>query len=226
MKSWWDLGEGYGYLQIGEGLSLHQITCAFCNESGNFAEVFHAEKKKPNSSKKINFDTFECGSCKGYVQVTWSAQEFGGSKRLHDYRVLPWPLGKPKAPENWPKNVGRFWEQAHDSARNENIDAAFVMARSALQAALRHMNAKGEKLYKEIEVLSTSGILPKIIADWAHEIRLIANESAHPEDGTPPKKNDVKEVLDFLDFMFVYLFDLPNDIQKLRKSRADKSAAP
>lgn len=211
---------------MGAELSLHQITCAFCNETGNFKPVFHAEKKKPNSSKKINFDTFECGNCKGYVQVTWSTQEFGfGTRCLHDYRVMPWPLGKPKAPENWPKNVGRFWEQAHDSARNENIDAALVMARSALQSALRHMGSKGENFSKEIDSLSTQGILPKIIAEWSHEIRLIANESAHPEEiVAPPQKSEVKEVLDFLDFMFVYLFDLPTDIQKLRKSRTDRAA--
>jgi hypothetical protein len=56
-------------------------------EDGNFKTVFHAGKKKPNSEKQLNFDTLECGNCKGYVMCLWPA-----SNRMHAYRVLPWPL--------------------------------------------------------------------------------------------------------------------------------------
>jgi len=90
MDSWWQLGEGSGY--HGEELAIYQITCPFCLERGNFKTIFHVEKKKPNSDKKLNFDTLECGNCKRYVMVLWSASEYGHGRRLHDYKVLPWPL--------------------------------------------------------------------------------------------------------------------------------------
>lgn len=67
MDSWWQLGEGHG--SRGHELAMYQITCPFCMERGNFKTAFHAEKKKPNSEKKLNFDTLECGNCKGYVMV-------------------------------------------------------------------------------------------------------------------------------------------------------------
>src|SRR5258708_32805854 len=121
MDSWWELGEGFG--QLGDTLALYEITCPFCLERGNFKLAFHAEKKKPNSSKKLNFDTLECGNCKGYVMVLWSA---GESDSLHNYKVLPWPLAVSKHPTYWPKAVGRFWLQAHGSASIENWDAAAV----------------------------------------------------------------------------------------------------
>jgi len=57
MDSWWQQGEGSGY--HGGKLALYQITCPFCMERGNFKTGFHAEKKKPNSDKKLNFDTLE-----------------------------------------------------------------------------------------------------------------------------------------------------------------------
>ncbi len=216
MQSWWDLGEGYG--QLGEKPALYQVTCPFCFERGNFKEVFHAEKKKPNSSKKINFDTLECGSCKGYVQMTWSAQESPGSKCLHRFIVQPWPINKPQAPEHWPETVKRFWEQAHDSEKNENWDAATVMARSALQAALRNFQAQGSTLKDEILDLATKGILPKIMEEWSHEMRLLGNESAHPETNAASlNKNDVRDIIHFLDFLLEYLFDLPQKISEYRK---------
>jgi hypothetical protein len=64
MDSWWQLGESYG--QLGEKIAQYQIICPFCMERGNFKIAFHAEKKKPNSDKKLNFDTLECGNCAGY----------------------------------------------------------------------------------------------------------------------------------------------------------------
>lgn len=44
MRSWWDLGEGYG--QLGDSLSLYQVECPFCEEQGNFSLEHHAQKKK------------------------------------------------------------------------------------------------------------------------------------------------------------------------------------
>lgn len=111
MNSWWELGEGGG--QLGDTLAVYDIECPFCNERGKFETVFHADKKKPNSRKAINFDTLKCVNCAGYVQVLWSAYEYGGSQGLHDYRVQPFPLRVPDPPEYWPPEVGRCWQQAH-----------------------------------------------------------------------------------------------------------------
>ena len=55
MDSWWRLGEGVG--QSGSELAIHRITCAFCTDRGNFKTEHHAEMKKPNGRKKLNFDT-------------------------------------------------------------------------------------------------------------------------------------------------------------------------
>lgn len=130
MTSWWQLGESSGY--FGADLAIYGISCVFCLERGNFKTVFHAEKKKPNGRKKLNFDTLQCGSCGGFVLVLWSACESPGSRAIHDYHVLPWPLKLEEFPEHWPEPVGRFWLQAQSNLQSENWDAAAVMARSSL----------------------------------------------------------------------------------------------
>ena len=90
----------------------------------------------------------------------WSAGD-----RLHSYRVLPWPMRIEKHPDEWPENVGRFWVQAHRSLTGENWDAGAVMARSALQAALRDQKAKGANLKQEIDDLASKGLLPPTMRD-------------------------------------------------------------
>jgi hypothetical protein len=220
MESWWELGEGIG--AHGSKLALHSITCAFCGENGNFERVFHGEKKKSNSDKRLNFDVYACGNCAGLVHVLWSASEWGGG--LHDFRVLPWPIGKREAPQHWPNNIKRYWVQAHDTAASENWDAATVMARSALQQAVRDHGAKGSNLRAEIDDLAGRGVLPSHMKDWAHELRLLANESAHPDNSTTPNQTDVSDILSFLDFLLVYLYTLPHDIAEYRARRKPSGA--
>ena len=219
MNSWWQLGEGIG--QLGDKLAMHNITCPFCLERGNFKTTFHAEKKKPNARKLLNFDTLECANCKGYVMVLWSAAEFCGREGIHAYRVLPWPLNIDKSPEHWPKAIGRFWIQAHRNLSGENWDAAAVMARSALQAALREHQASGSNLKEEINDLAKKGVLPPLMRDWSNNVRELGNDSAHPSpEDSPTSPDDALDVVSFLDFLLEYLYDLPHRIEAYRKRKA------
>lgn len=221
MHSWWSLGEGSGY--SGDKLQMYQITCPFCLEKGNFKTVFHAEKKKANSSKQLNFDTLECGNCKGYVMALWSAGEYSGG--LYNYKVLPWPLHIDSFPQHWPDDVGRYWLQAKRSLKDENWDAAALMARSALQVALRDQKAKGKSLKDEIIDLASKGILPPIIKDWSDEVRELGNDSAHPKPNQPPTNpNDANDIVEFLDYLLEYLYTLPHQIDQYRERRKEKKA--
>ena len=110
MNSWWQLGEDPKH--YGEKLDLDQITCLFCMERGNFSLSFHAEKRNPNSGKRLNFDTYECGSCKGYVMVLWSASKHELDQTCYGYRVLPWPLKL----ETYPKHGRKNWTLLASSA--------------------------------------------------------------------------------------------------------------
>ena len=219
MDSWWSLGEGMGY--SGDKLFMHEITCPFCLENGNFKTVFHAEKKKANSNKQLNFDTLECGNCKGYVMALWSAGEYGHN--IHDYKVLPWPLRLESFPNHWPADVGRYWLQSKRSLNDENWDAAALMARSALQVALRNQKAKGSNLKEEIEDLTSKGILPSIMKEWSNEVRELGNESAHPAFGQPATNpKDARDIIEFLDYLLEYLYTLPYQIEQYRERRKEK----
>ena len=211
MDSWWELGEGSGYK--GKKLALHRISCPFCSEKGNFEIDFHAEKKKPNGHKVLNFDTLKCGNCASFVQVFWSAGD-----QLHDYRVMPWPLRLDKYPEHWPESVGRYWLQAKRNLKDENWDAAALMARSSLQIALRECEAKGSNLKNEIDDLASKGILPQLMQDWAHNVRELGNDSAHPVPDQPPTNSkDASDIVWFMDFLFEYLYSLPRQIKDYRE---------
>ena len=219
MNSWWEMGEHTGY--SGNELAVHQIVCPFCDERGNFQRSYHAEKKKPNSSKHINFDTLECGNCKGYVQVIWSASSRGiGGEGVHDFHQQPWPLKKARCPEHWPANVGRYWQQASNNLAREEWDGAAVLSRSALQVAVRDHKAAGQTLKAEIEDLAKKGILPGIMKEWSDHVRILGNESAHPRPGCAMvEPRDAQDIFRFLTFFLQYLYDLPKQINDYRSRR-------
>jgi Domain of unknown function (DUF4145) len=219
MKSWWELGESMGHQ--GSEMEVWRLTCAFCNEKGKFSLAYHVEKKNPNSDKCLNFDLYQCHNCMGYVHVLWSAGEHGSlfGHGLYDFQVLPWPLNaKPEPSPNWPEGVKRFWTQAHHSYTVENLDAANLMARSALQFVVREKKAVDANLKVQIDDLVTKGILHPLMKDWATEVRLLANESAHPNAPAPADvtKEDVRDILNFLDMLLLYLYDLPKRIENYR----------
>lgn len=214
MDSWWKLGEWSGYR--GSELAHNEITCPFCGECGNFSVEFSAQKKKPNGHKVLNFDTLKCGACASFVQVFWS-----GTRDLHDFRVQPWPLKISKAPDHWPEAIGRYWLQAKRTLKDENWDASAVMARSALQLAFREQGASGRTLRDEINDLADKGTLPNIMKEWAHEVRALGNDSAHPgveQVATDPR--DARDIVQFLDFFLEYSYSLPKKINDYRARRS------
>lgn len=192
----WRLGESG---RTGRDLAIYSITCASCMEEGNFKIVHHEEKKKQNSEKKLNFDTLMCGNCAGYVMVLWSASEYGN---LHDYYAFPQSISTEKYPDHWPEEIGRFWVQAKRSVQDKNWDAAAIMARSALQAALRcHMESDtntNRSLKQEIDEFAEKGHLPPVMKDWSDKLRELGNTSAHPiPGGVPTVPEDVYDIVEF-----------------------------
>jgi hypothetical protein len=214
MDSWWELAEWSGHR--GDNLSLYQIQCPFCEEKGNFEIAHHAEKKKPNGHKVLNFDTLKCGNCASYVMVFWST-----NRGMHDFRVLPWPIKKlEKYPDHWPEAVGRYWLQAKRNIKDENWDAAALMARSSLQVSLREQDASGRNLKQEIDDLAEKGVLPKIMQEWAHNVRELGNDSAHPQPDQPATSSkDAKDIVGFMDYLFEYLYTLPKQIREYRERK-------
>lgn len=216
MESWWQLGEVSGF--DGNQMQVWRITCAFCGEQGNFGLAFHGEKKKPNSSKRLNFDVYQCKNCMGFVHVVWSAAEY--SNGLYAYTVMPRPIGHAEPSENWPEAVQRYWSQAKGSLKGENWDAAVLMARSALQFAMRDKGATGGNLKAEIRDLASKKILHPIMEDWSTEVRELGNDSAHPDPSAAAiEPQDARDVVQFLDFLLGYLYDLPKQISDYRARR-------
>lgn len=229
IDSWWQFGEGSGHW--GSDLALHEIKCAFCEERGNWKLEHHSEKTKPDTRKVLNYDTYQCGNCANYILVFWSAGEhyasgYNRADGLHRYMTVPYAIGGWDGEEYWPNTAKRHWKQAHNALNRGDYDAAVVMARSAVQAIMRNKNAKKGDLYHEINDLVGRGVIPNIVGELAHEVRELARPSAHPTEGEEPiDSKDANEIVEFLDVLLEYTYDLPYKINE-RREKQGKAPLP
>ena len=136
---------------------------------------------------------------------------------MHDFKIVPWPRQTTRFPEHWPDDVGRYWLQARRSLETKNWDAAALMARSAVQLVARYQKAVGSNLKQEIDDLADKGILPPIMREWSHEVRVLGNENAHPSPGDKgTEQQDAKDVVEFLTQLLILTYNLPHEIDQYR----------
>ena len=218
ITSWWELGEHIGV--SGNQLEVHHIICPFCMERGMFTFAFKAEKRKPNSPKILHFDTLKCTNCAGYVMVLWSGKIIG-MQGIYEYKVLPYPLELTNYPSNWPEPIGRLWIQAHKSLKEDNWDAAAMVAGRAIKIALQTNGSQGNSLKEEIDSLVTQGILPQLMREWASKIKELNNDPMQlSTNHAASQPADAKELVYYLDILLQYIYDLPHQINEYRNRDA------
>lgn len=94
-----------------------------------------------------------------------------------------------------------------------------IMARAALQRAVRTLKAEGKGLFEEIEDLKKKGVITQQLADFAHEVRITGNDIAHPHEMTNVNEKEIIESLEFLDGFLETVFVLPSVAERRKKAR-------
>nr|WP_273545369.1 DUF4145 domain-containing protein [Sinorhizobium medicae] len=210
--SWWNTGEGSGSQTYNGKPRIDLVTCGFCGEAGKF-EFAQKLEKKNSTGKILHYDTLKCEQCGNYTFAFWSIGDSG----LQGIHQLPYLRKTTRWPDYWPADVGRYWLQAKRNVEASNWDAAALMARSAVQLAIRHAGASGKSLFGEINDLGSKGLLPPIMVEWAHEVRELGNENAHPTpDAAGTTSKDAIAVVEYLSMLLKILFDLPHQIASRR----------
>jgi hypothetical protein len=119
--------------------------------------------------------------------------------------------------EELPERAKRFLQQATESRHAP--DGALMLAASSIDAMLKEKGYVKEGLYTRIEQAFSEGLLTAEMRDWAHEIRLSANEPRHADDKFEgASSNDADQVIQFAKALDQYLFELPAKVQKCKQA--------
>ncbi len=162
----------------------------------------------------------QCQACKEFVLVIARRNNPATHFRLE----AVYPLGKaddrvdPAVPSEIAKDFAEGlrcrWVQAHK--------ATVVMCRRAIQASCLEKGAIGKRLVEQIDDLGAKGLVTNNLKEFAHEIRLIGNAGAHPEEDnlTGVTEKDSDDMIEFTRHYFEHVYVMPARLQ------ARRSAAP
>lgn len=112
------------------------------------------------------------------------------------------------ASEELPERALKFFQQALESRHAP--DGALMLAASAIDAMLKDRGYREGTLYARIKQSQEDGVLTSEMAEWAHTIRLSANEPRHADDdfdGASP--DDAEQIIAFARALGEYLYVLP-----------------
>jgi hypothetical protein len=84
-----------------------------------------------------------------------------------------------------------------------------------MQVAAIDKGATADKLVQQIEQLHTNGKITAEIKDWAHAVRWVGNDAAHP-GGLAMKEDEVSDVLHLAEQFLHVLYVSPALAAKLR----------
>lgn len=111
------------------------------------------------------------------------------------------------APEELPDVAKSFLQQAYDTLHAP--DAAGVMAASAIDAMLKSVGYRTGTLYIRIDKAVEDHVLTSGMGEWAHRVRLEANNVRHADAEQPHlTAEQARQCVEFADALAQFLFVL------------------
>ncbi|WP_203074702.1 DUF4145 domain-containing protein [Falsiroseomonas ponticola] len=102
-------------------------------------------------------------------------------------------------------------------------DGAVMLAASSIDAMLKALNLQAGSLYSRIEAAVKGGKLTPAMAQWAHQVRLDANDVRHADEKSPHHDEaSARRVLEFARALADFLFVFPHRVNRGLTASATK----
>lgn len=90
-----------------------------------------------------------------------------------------------------------------------------MLAASSVDAMLKAKNLTSGSLYARIDEAAKKHLITSQMADWAHDVRLDANDQRHSDEDTAlPDQDQARKCVEFATAFGQFLFVLPARVQR------------
>ena len=179
--------------------------CPHCAiASPNIFKVHNLETHDHENTLLRRWFIYACGSCGGVV-TAW-AHSWGGE-------VMEFFPASLSVKEDIPERPRAYLQQAVESIHAPA--GAVMLAASAVDSMLKLKGYTDGSLYVRIENAINEHLITKEMAQWAHEVRLDANDQRHADESvTLPTMDEAKRAIDFATALAEFLFVLPSRVER------------
>nr|MDP2190909.1 DUF4145 domain-containing protein [Rhodoferax sp.] len=184
-----------------------QLVLARCPHCGvDKPNLVHSGQFEPiaYNTQRRYWRVYVCVRCAGLV----SAEAPGWD---HDtFAIFPSPQD---VSEDLPVRARAYLDQAISSLSAPA--GAVMLAASAVDAMLKAKNLNSGSLYARIDEAAKTHLITAEMAEWAHDVRLDANDQRHADDELPlPDQEQAKKCVEFALALGQFMFVLPARVQR------------
>jgi hypothetical protein len=189
------------------GSSLPVERCPHCNVAKPHLASCHLfETQNDRKGTTRQWGVYNCRVCGGVVLAVSNVEILGNSRRAGAINAI-WPALE-AVHQTIPPRARTFLEQAIASIHAPA--GAVMLAASSVDAMLKEKGLKTGTLNTRIKEAAATHLITAEMADWAHEVRLDANDQRHADEDAPlPSEADARKAIDFTTALAQFLFVLP-----------------
>lgn len=190
--------------------------CPHCNVDRPTLSLLQPFETWDNSrTVRRYWGVYNCSRCGGVVAAASSHQQGEVAE------IYPAPI---RADEDLPTKARAYLEQAIVSMHAPA--GAVMLAASAIDAMLKSKGLTEGSLYARIDKAATTHLITPEMAQWAHAIRLEANDQRHADSNADlPFPEDARRSLDFAIALGQFLFTLPARVARGRAAASGSTPA-
>ena len=188
----------------------YSVFCPQCNAHSNLTKRVDYRKSYPGFT--IRYSIEECNNCEQHFLVVVD-EETG--RRLAIYpKTLPQTVDALIT-----SPIKKDFEEALLCYSVDAYRGAAALARRTVQVICVDKGAdEKKKLHEQIDQLFNDGVVTKDIKDWAHEVRFLGNDAAHPTKNEV-SSGDAKDILELLESLCEVLYVTPAKAAERKKKR-------
>lgn len=187
---------------------LHLDRCPQCNIARpRLSKSYHSFTATHSGKNPRCWAVYLCDTCGGAILTMAKGKALGEV-------VKYWPQTD-NVHETVPDRAREFLSQAIASIHSPA--GAVMLTASAVDAMLKEKGYKDGNLNSRINKAASEHLITAEMAEWAHEIRLDANDQRHSDDNAPlPDEADAQKVIEFALALGQFLFVLPARVARGR----------
>ncbi len=190
----------FKYIKLGKNLDLNR--CPYCNvDTPNLVFVQQHNFIGTDDHGRV-WGIYKCVKCAGMVIAT-NVRIQG---QLHEFYPKIQVLD-----ESIPDRAKKYLYEAINTVHSPS--ASVVVCNSSVDAMLKELGYTDGSIYHRIEEATANHYITEDMRNWAHTIRISANEQRHSDlDSELPTMEDAKQLIEFAETLAMILFVLPSRI--------------
>jgi len=194
--------------------NLELDACPHCSVAKPLLQHTHQLETKNHAGFRLRrWRIYICSNCGGLVTASAANYDHTVGDSFPKSRTVS---------EDIPVRARRFLEQAINSLHAPS--GAIMLSASAVDAMLKEKKYKTGSLYDRIDKAVEKNLITAAMAEWAHEVRLDANDERHADDDAElPEIEDGERCVDFATALGQFMFVLPARITRGIDSAAGKN---